>query len=147
MGWIPTRAEREAIYGFRGELEAYEYSRSSAQRLGAAIDELDNRFEPHSPNLGGTPITPASHDERLAKYITLRDQYNRDLQTYANLMLRVQSVLNKMDPEIAKHVVELSLKKKTVNQIADEMYLSPRQARTRMDQEILRALEDYETVE
>ena len=92
---------------FKAELRAYYHAQPIIKDLKDQIAVLDNRLEYHSPNLSGERGVPQSHDEKLAKYITIRDRYVKQLEVISSQYERITAILSLIEEDDRESIINV----------------------------------------
>jgi hypothetical protein len=132
--------EPELVSWFKGELRSYCKDKYRVRQLEKKIELLESRFNVHSPNLDGVPVTPTDHDQRLAEYITEKEKYERELSVIREKRKTVERILDLIDDDVRKAMIDVYSGNRSAVYWSYAMHLSLRGFYNRVDLAIAKAV-------
>lgn len=128
------------IRQFKAEYSAYLGYPDQLAELQEMLYELDCSMNVKSPNMSGIRYAPRSHDERLAEFVTKRENIVKEINRIEREQNRIAHILSLMSPVERKNFEDVFHRKTTYMKLADGQYRSEKSLRRDVDREIYSAL-------
>lgn len=136
--------ERQMVNWFKNQLKSYLSSAPVRKRLEEKVAELDNKLDYHSPSLtSDAHVTGKTHDEKLADYVTKRDEYMVQLSGLKAQQGAVEAILRRIPKEDRESIIRIHKGLKTMETEAFMLGMSKPALQRRHDYVILRAIKKY----
>lgn len=136
--------ERQMVNWFKNQLKSYLSSAPIRKKLREKIAELNNLLEYHSPALTSeVHVSGKPHDEKLADYVTKKEEYTEQLETLLVQEKAIESILKRINTTDRDSIIRIYTGRKTMENEAIERCESVPALQRRIDGVILKAIKRY----
>lgn len=135
-----SKAKDSLVRQFKNEYRARIEYQNRMDYLREKLAELEAKFQPHSPMLGGVRVTSQeTRDMQLAEYTQKKAKLEKELDTLERQAAKVDKIAELMDETVLYHWQNVLKGKYTLEAAGNRMGLSRDAFKTRLADEIIKA--------